>query len=74
MNFNQAISTDLKVINELQHLDYKPGDALLYQIEYSLTEEQERGFPGYKSIKPDIFLEDFENKLEKMFLKTEWGM
>lgn len=72
MNLNEATSTDLKVINELQKLGWKPGDTLLYQPVYKLTEEQQKEFPGHKSIKPDIVLQDlhsnvlavFENKLE----------
>jgi len=72
MNFNEATSTDLKVINELQKLGWKPGDTLLYQPQYKLTEEQQKEFQGIQSIKPDIVLQDlqgnilavFENKLE----------
>ena len=72
MNLNEATSTDLKVINELQKLGWKPGDTLLYQAQYKLTEEQQKEFPELKSIKPDIVLQDlqgnilavFENKLE----------
>lgn len=72
MNLNEATATDLKVINELQKLGWKPGDTLLYQPQYKLTEEQQKEFSGIKSIKPDIVLQDlqgnilavFENKLE----------
>jgi len=72
MNLNEATSADLKVINELQKLGWKPGDTLLYQAQYKLTEEQQKEFPELKSIKPDIVLQDlqgnilavFENKLE----------
>lgn len=72
MNLNEATSTDLKVINELQKLGWKPEDTLLYQPQYKLTEEQQKEFSGIKSIKPDIVLQDlqgnilavFENKLE----------
>ncbi|PMP82001.1 MAG: hypothetical protein C0175_04445, partial [Caldisericum exile] len=72
MNLNEATSTDLKVINELQKLGWKTGDTLLYQPQYRLTEEQQKEFTGFKSIKPDIVLQDlqgnilavFENKLE----------
>lgn len=72
MNLNEATSTDLKVINELQKLGWKVGDTLLYQPQYRLTEEQQKEFPDIKSIKPDIVLQDlhgnvlavFENKLE----------
>jgi len=72
MNLNEATSTDLKIIGELQKIGWKPGDTLLYQPEYKLTEEQQKEFSGRKSIKPDIVLQDvhsnvlavFENKLE----------
>jgi len=72
MNLNEVTSTDLKVIKELQKLGWKAGDTLLYQPEYKLTEQQQKEFPGHKSIKPDIVLQDlhgnilavFENKLE----------
>lgn len=72
MNLNEATSTDLKIIGELQKIGWKPGDTLLYQLEYKFTEEQQKEFPGRKSIKPDIVLQDlhsnvlavFENKLE----------
>ena len=72
MNLNEATSTDLKIIKELEKLGWKAGDTLLYQPEYKLTEEQQREFPGHKSIKPDIVLQDlqgnvlavFEDKLE----------
>jgi type I site-specific restriction endonuclease len=61
------------VIEELQKLGWKREDTLLYQPQYKLTEEQQKEFPGFKSIKPDIVLQDdlqgnilavFENKLE----------
>jgi len=72
MGINEATSTDLIVINKLQKLGWKPGDTLLYQPQYKLTEEQQKEFPEFKSIKPDIVLQDlqgnilavFENKLE----------
>ena len=73
MKINEATSTDLKVINELQNkYGWKPGDTLLYQQQYALTPEQQNNFPGIKSIKPDIVLNDlhhcplavFENKLD----------
>lgn len=72
MNINEATSTDLKVIQDLIKLGWKPEDTLLYQPQYRLTEEQQKEFPGIKSIKPDIVLQDlqgnilavFENKLE----------
>lgn len=69
---NEATSTDLKVIKELEKLGWKAGDTLIYQPEYPLTPEQQKEFKGKKSIKPDIVLTDlsgdiiavFENKLE----------
>lgn len=72
MKINEATSTDLKVINELQKVGWKPEDTLLYQQEYQLTAEQQLEFPDHRSIKPDIVLTDldgtilavFENKLE----------
>jgi type I restriction enzyme R subunit len=72
MGINEATSTDLKIINELQKLGWKLGDTLLYQPQYKLTEEQQKEFQGIKSIKPDIVLQDlqgnilavFENKLD----------
>ena len=72
MNLNEATSTDLKVIKELEKLGWKVGDTLLYQPEYPLTPAQQKEFKGKKSIKPDIVLTDlngdiiavFENKLE----------
>jgi len=71
MNLNEATTTDLKVIEELKKLGWKPGDTLLYQPEYALTEEQQKEF-GVKKIRPDIVLQDmhgnilavFENKLD----------
>ncbi len=71
MNINEATTTDLKVIEELKRLGWKPGDTLLYQPEYTLTPEQQKEF-GVKKIRPDIVLCDMqgnplaviENKLE----------
>ena len=72
MKINEATSTDLKIIKELEKLGWKAGDTLLYQQEYLLSAEQQKDFEGKKSIKPDIVLTDlngdivavFENKLE----------
>jgi type I restriction enzyme, R subunit len=73
MKINEATSTDLKVIDALQNkYGWKPEDTLLYQQSYALTPEQQKIFPGIKSIKPDIVLTDlnhlplavFENKLD----------
>lgn len=71
MKINEATTTDLKVIKQLEKLGWKAGDTILYQQEYKLTLEQEKEF-GKKSIKPDIVLTDLsgdilaviENKLE----------
>lgn len=72
VKINEATDTDLKIIDELKMLGWKPGDTLIYQQEYTLTPEQQKLFEGRKSIKPDITLTDlnghiiaiFENKLE----------
>lgn len=73
MKINEATSTDLKIIDALQNkYGWKPEDTLLYQQSYTLTPEQQKTFPGIKSIKPDIVLTDlnhltlavFENKLD----------
>jgi len=73
MKINEATSTDLKVIDALQNkYGWKPEDTLLYQQSYALTPEQQKTFPGIKTIKPDIVLTDlnhlplavFENKLD----------
>lgn len=69
---NEATDTDLKVIEELKQLGWKPGDTLLYQQEFTLTPQQQKIFEGKKGIKPDITLTDlngnilavFENKFE----------
>ena len=47
MNFNEATAIGLKVINEFQKLGWEPGDILLYQPEYKLTEGQQKDFPGH---------------------------
>ncbi|MDQ3020400.1 MAG: DEAD/DEAH box helicase family protein [Bacteroidota bacterium] len=68
---NEATSTDLKVIKQLEKLGWNSGFTLLYQQEYQLTPEQQKEY-NKKSIKPDIVLQDingnilavFENKLE----------
>ncbi|MBI4993858.1 DEAD/DEAH box helicase family protein [Candidatus Wolfebacteria bacterium] len=72
MKINEATSTDLKIIKELEKLGWKAGDTLLYQQEYLLSPEQQKDFEGKKSVKPDIVLTDlngdivavFENKFE----------
>lgn len=62
INANEATATDLRVIEDLKKLGWKVGDTLLYQPQYSLTPEQQKEFPGHKSIKPDIVLQDFQGK------------
>jgi len=72
INDNEATATDLPVIKALEKLGWKAGDTLLYQPQYALTPEQQDRFPGHKSIKPDIVLQNlqgttmavFENKLD----------
>ena len=72
VKINEATDTDLKIIDELKMLGWKPSDTLIYQQEYTLTPEQQKLFEGRKSIKPDITLTDlngniiaiFENKFE----------
>ncbi|MDP2786490.1 MAG: DEAD/DEAH box helicase family protein [Pseudomonadota bacterium] len=69
---NEASAVDLKVYDALKALDWRLGDTLLYQPSYALTEEEQRDFPGSKSIKPDFVLQDLqgiplaviENKLD----------
>ena len=71
INSNEATTTDLKVIRELETLGWKAGNTLLYQPQYALDTEQHSRYPGSRSIKPDIVLLDlhnnplavFENKL-----------
>jgi len=72
INANEATATDLRVIEDLKALGWKVGDTLLYQPQYALSPDQQAQFPGQKSIKPDIVLQDlqsnpiavFENKLD----------
>lgn len=69
---NEASAVDLKVYDVLKDLKWTLGDTLLYQPSYALTEEEQRDFPGSKSIKPDFVLQDLqgvvlaviENKLD----------
>ena len=53
---NEASTVDLKVYDTLKALDWRLGDTLLYQPSYALTEEEQKDFPGSKSIKPDLSL------------------
>jgi type I site-specific restriction endonuclease len=69
---NEASAVDLIVYDALKDLKWTLGDTLLYQPSYALTEEEQRDFPGSKSIKPDFVLQDLqgfalaviENKLD----------
>jgi type I restriction enzyme R subunit len=69
---NEATAVDLKVYDALKDLKWILGDTVLYQPSYALTEEEQRDFPGSKSIKPDFVLQDLqgfalaviENKLD----------
>ncbi|MEK6967626.1 MAG: DEAD/DEAH box helicase family protein, partial [Nanoarchaeota archaeon] len=64
---NEATNTDLKVIEELRQLGWKPGDTLLYQQEFALTPEQQKVFEGKKSIRPDITLTDINENILAVF-------
>jgi superfamily II DNA or RNA helicase len=69
---SEASAVDLKVYDALKDLKWTLGDTLLYQPSYALTAEEQRDFPGSKSIKPDFVLQDLqgfalaviENKLD----------
>lgn len=67
VKINEATDTDLKIIDELKKLGWKPGDTLLYQQEYALTLEQQKEFDGRKSIKPDITLIDLNHNIVAIF-------
>ena len=57
---NEASAVDLKVYDALKDLKWTLSDTLLYQPSYALTEEEQRDFPGSKSIKPDFVLQDLQ--------------
>ncbi len=57
---NEASTVDLKVFEALKSLDWRLGDTLLYQPNYALTEEEQRDYPGSKSIRPDFVLQDIQ--------------
>ena len=69
---NEASAVDLRVYDQLKDLNWKLEDTLLYQPSYALTEDEQKQFPGSKSIKPDFVLQDLqispiaviENKLD----------
>lgn len=60
---NEATDTDLKIIEELKKLGWKPGDTLLYRQKYALTPEQQAIFEGRKYIEPDITLTDLNGNI-----------
>ena len=61
---NEATDTDLKVIERLtRHLNWKLGDTLLYQQEYTLSPEHQKMFKGKKRIKPDVTLTDINSNI-----------
>ena len=73
INDNEASAVDLAVYDALKPLGWtRANTTLLYQPSYALTEEEQREFPGSKSIKPDLVLQDLqgfalaviENKLD----------
>ena len=57
---NEASAVDLRVYEALKALDWRLGDTLLYQPNYALTEEEQRNYPGSKSIRPDFVLQDIQ--------------
>ena len=59
---NEAGAVDLAVFEALSALGWKLGDTLLYQPKYDLTEDEQRDFPGSKSIKPDFVLQDLQGQ------------
>jgi type I site-specific restriction endonuclease len=70
---NEASAVDLAVYDALKPLGWsRENGTLLYQPSYALSEEEQRDFPGSKSIKPDFVLQDLqgfalaviENKLD----------
>jgi type I site-specific restriction endonuclease len=69
---NEATDVDLAAYDALTALGWKRGDTLLYQQGYALTDDEQKDFPGSKSIKPDFVLQDLqgmplavmENKLD----------
>lgn len=70
---NEASAVDLKVYDALKAIGWTvENKTLLYQPSYALSDEEQRDFPGSKSIKPDFVLQDLqgfalaviENKLD----------
>jgi hypothetical protein len=64
---NEATDADLKIIDELKKLGWKPGDTLLYQQEYALSPQQQNQFEGKKNIRPDITLTDWSGNILAVF-------
>lgn len=60
---NEATDTDLKIIEELKKLGWKPGDTLSYRQKYALTPEQQAIFEGRQYIEPDITLTDLNGNI-----------
>lgn len=60
---NEATDTDLKIIEELKAIGWKPGDTLLYRQKYALTPEQQSLFEGKKYIEPDITLTNLNGNI-----------
>ena len=59
---NEASAVDLAAYDALTALGWKRGDTLLYQPKYDLTEDEQRDFPGSKSIRPDFVLQDLQGQ------------
>ena len=60
INENEASAVDLRVYKELEALGWTLHDTMLYQPSYALNSEQQKEFPGRKSIKPEFVLQDFD--------------
>jgi len=59
---NEASAVDLRVYEALKALGWRLGDTLLYQPNYALTEDEQRDYPGSKSIRPDFVLQDIQGE------------
>ncbi|WP_295448803.1 DEAD/DEAH box helicase family protein [uncultured Thiodictyon sp.] len=59
---NEASAVDLRVYEALKALGWRLGDTLLYQPSYALTEDEQRDYPGSKSIRPDFVLQDIQGE------------
>lgn len=56
----EASAVDLRVYDQLKDLYWKLEDTMFYQPSYALSEEEQKQFPGSKSIKPDFVLQDLQ--------------